>query len=226
MYASGSTWLYNATRDVAARLYPELPVSGLYAEGVDALSRLPGGLTVVKTHHLPPPAARLMLGRAERIMLSLRDPRDAVTSLMQHMGQSFLQALHWVEDSALFCARHAADTRTALFIYETGFTETPTTFDLLGTALGGTLTETARAELFAATRREAIEAKIARLRMLPTSWRNPATGDLLDRDTQWHRHHAGRSGEVGRWRRLLPPEGAQTIERRLGGFMRDFGYLP
>jgi hypothetical protein len=224
MYASGSTWLYNTTRDVAGQLYPEAWVNGAYAEGMEALTRLPPGLNVVKTHHLPRPAGQFLHARADRILLSLRDPRDAVTSLMQHMGQSFLQALHWAEESALFCARHAGDARATLFIYETGFTEAPGTLDLLAAALGGTLPAAARAALFTSTRREAIEAKIATLEALPTSWRNPANGDLVDTDTQWHRHHAGRSGEVGRWRRLMPPEGVAVIERRLGGFMREFGY--
>jgi len=224
MYASGSTWLFNAARDVASRLYPQEIVAGHYAEGMEVLNNLPAVLNVVKTHQLGRTEARFLEARAERILVSVRDPRDAVTSLMQHMGQSFLQALHFVENSGHFAGRHAGDARAELFRYESGFTDSEAIFDHLAAAFGGALAPEARQELFAATRRAKIEEKISRLEDLPTSWRNPANGDVVDRDTQWHRHHAGRSGESGRWHRLLPREGVALIERRMAGFMKEFGY--
>lgn len=227
MYASGSTWLFNAVREVAAVLYPARRVSGRWAGGMKELIDLkaPGAaLHVVKTHELTPVAAKFMQARAGAIFLSLRDPRDAVTSLMQHMGESFAQALRRIELSAQITARHAGDTRTKLFIYESGFTETAAVFDDLAAVLGGTLTADQRQMLFNATRRGKIEEKISRLAELPTVWRNPATDDLLDRDTQWHRHHAGRNGETGRWRHALAPREVVAIEQRLADFMRDFGY--
>lgn len=225
MYASGSTWLYNAAREVAAALHPAQRVAGHYAEAMKPLKALPPALNVVKTHDPGAAAAGFLAARADRIFVSLRDPRDAVTSMMQHMGQSFPQALQRVEASAQRAARFAGDARAKLFIYEFGFTETEAAFDNLASALGGALSPAQRASLFAATRRGKIEEKISRLAELPTAWRNPVTDDLLDRDTQWHRHHAGRSGETGRWRRLLAPQKAAQIERRMAGFMREFGYL-
>ena len=224
MYASGSTWLFNAAREVAAVLYPTQRVAGHYAEEMRALKGLPPALNVVKTHELSPAAAEFLAGRADKILVSLRDPRDAVTSMMQHMGQNFPQALQRVEASAHFAARFAGDARSTLFIYESGFTEAAGVFDDLAAALGGRLTAAQRDELFAATRRDKIEEKISRLAELPCVWRNPVNGDLLDRDTQWHRHHAGRSGESGRWRRMLPAREAAHIEQRMADFMRSFGY--
>jgi hypothetical protein len=224
IYASGSTWLFNAVRDVAAVLYPDRRVCGRWAGGMKQLKNLGGAVQVVKTHELIPMAAKLMRSRADTIFLSLRDPRDAVTSLMQHMGEQFPQALQRIETSARFAARHAGDTRTSLFIYESGFTETEAVFDELAAALGGTLTEEQRRTLFNSSRRSKIEEKISRLADLPTAWHNPATDDLLDRDTQWHRHHAGRSGEIGRWHHALAPGEVVAIEHRLAEFMRNFGY--
>ena len=48
---------------------------------------------------------------------------------------------------------------------------------------------------------------------------NRETGDLLDPATQWHSHHANRTGEVGSWRRELTREQVRVIEARLGGWM-------
>jgi hypothetical protein len=224
MYASGSTWLFNAVREVASVLYPARRVTGRWAGGMKALKNLDDALNVVKTHELTPAAAKFMQARADVIFVSLRDPRDAVTSLKQHMGEDFAQALRRIETSARLAARHAGSARSRVFIYESGFTETASVFDDLAAALGGTLSEAQRRTLFNATRRGKIEEKISRLAELPTAWRNPANGDLLDRDTQWHRHHAGRSGETGRWRHALAPQEVVAIEHRLADFMRSFGY--
>jgi hypothetical protein len=224
MYASGSTWLFNAARAVAALLYPEERVAGHFAENMKKLKTLPAALNVVKTHDLGPTATGFLRKRAGPILVSVRDPRDAVTSMMQHMGHGFWQALQYVEASAQSAARLAGDGRACLFVYESGFTETADVFDQLAAALGGTLTMAQREGLYAATRREKIEEKISQLAALPTAWHNPVTDDLLDLDTQWHRHHAGRSGEVGRWRHRLPAQEAALIERRMTSFMRQFGY--
>jgi hypothetical protein len=225
MYASGSTWLFNAARAVAATLYPDLHIAGHFADEARRPRPLPRALNVVKTHDLPFASARFMGAQADVILISLRDPRDAVTSMMQHMRLDFAPALRRAATSGQFAAGFHADARSSLYIYESGFTDTAETFDSLATALGGELTDAQRAALFTATRRSKIEEKISRLADLPTAWRNPADGDLLDRDTQWHRHHAGRDGESGRWRRMLQvPEVAQ-IEQKMAGFMRSFGYL-
>jgi len=226
MYASGSTWLFNAARDTAVAALPEQRVTGLYAETLDVLRGLdPAVLNVVKTHHLPQDATNFMALNATRILVSIRDPRDAVTSLMQHMGLPFAMALQWVERSGAFCAHFARDKRAELFVYESWFTDDPATFDRLEAACGGSLGTQARAELFTQSRRSVIEAKIARLEELPTMWRNERSGDLVDTATHWHRHHAGRTGEVARWARLLPEEAARVIEARMADWMRRFGYL-
>ncbi len=226
MYASGSTWLYNTARQVAQAMYPDTKVAGSYAERMDVLKRLkPSVLNVVKTHDLGLPEASFLAMRATRIVLSIRDPRDAVTSLMQHMGHDFPQALERVEKSATFCAHFASDKRAELFTYEAGFTDDIATLDRLAAFFGGTLNAQMREHLFRQSRRDAIEAKIARLEELPTVFRDSRSGDVLDMDTQWHLHHAGRTGEVGRWQRLLTPAAAREIERRMNGWMRLFGYL-
>ncbi len=227
MYASGSTWLYNTARQVAQAMYPDAKVAGTYAERMDVLKRMkPRALNLVKTHDLGLPEANFLAVRATWIVLSIRDPRDAVTSLMQHMGHDFPQALERVEKSATFCAHFASDKRAELFTYEAGFTDDIATLDRLAAVFGGALEAQMRERLFMQSRRDAIEAKIARLEELPTVFRDSRSGDVLDTDTQWHLHHAGRTGEVGRWRRRLAPQEAREIEQRMDGWMCRFGYLP
>jgi hypothetical protein len=59
---------------------------------------------------------------------------------------------------------------------------------------------------------------------MPGTLRDPRSGDMLDPETQWHRHHAGRAGEVGGWRRILSPAQATTVERRMADWMAASGY--
>jgi hypothetical protein len=226
MYASGSTWLFNTTREVARAVAPERPVTACYAESLKMLKpvKTGSGIKIVKTHHLPLPASHYMNRHATDILLTVRDPRDAVLSLTGHMGETLGTAMDLVEGSAMFCQLHAGDARSRVLKYEDGFVDDPGTLDMLARLFGGSLDAAAREALFAGSRRAAIEAKIAKLEALPTTFINTKSGDVVDLDTQWHRHHANRTGEVGRWRRLLAPEAARRIEQRLGGWMRDFGY--
>ena len=226
MYASGSTWLFNAVREVAAEVRPATPAISCYAENLKMLAPVltPGGVKIVKTHQLDARAEAFMNSQAGAILLTVRDPRDAVVSLMQHMRHSFFLALATVERSALFCQRYAADPRSRLLRYESGFIDEPRTFDMLAGICGGELSEDARARLFARSRRGAIEARIARLEELSTTVSDRRSGDVVDLVTQWHRHHAGRSGEVGRWRRLLSPDAVLIVEQRMGGWMKALGY--
>ena len=182
------------------------------------------GIRIVKTHQLDAKAEAFMKEAATAILLTIRDPRDAVVSLMQHMRHSFFAALATVERSALFAQRYAADPRTVLWRYEAGFIDEPATFDTLAATLGGALAAPARAALFAQSRRAAIEARIARLEELPTTVKDPRSGDVVDMVSQWHRHHANRDGAVGRWRQLLTPDAVAIVEQRLGAWMTALGY--
>ncbi len=223
MYASGSTWLFNATREVAAAVSPE-PAISCYAETLKMLAplRAPTAIKIVKTHQLDRRADAYMARYAGVILLTIRDPRDAVASMMLYMRRDFAEALAAVERSAWYCQRFAADPRTLLLRYESGFIDDPTTLDRLAAACNGELQAPTRAAIFAATRRAAIEARIARLDDLPTTVTDGA--DVVDLVSQWHRHHANRTGEIGRWRRLLDADAVALIDRRLAGFMAAHGY--
>jgi hypothetical protein len=225
MYASASTWLFNATRQVAGCVLPGTRVAGCYAETLGVLEALdPGVLNIVKTHCLDREGTNYAAAHATHILISVRDPRDGVTSLMQHMRHSFVQALEKIETSGNYCGQFANDPRAVLFSYEDGFTDDPATFTRLAGIFNRQLGAGDISALHAANTRAAIDAKIAALEQLPTAYTDPRSGDVVDTDTHWHRHHGNRTGEVGRYARLLPPEGIRIIETRMSGFMEQFGY--
>jgi hypothetical protein len=226
VYSSGSTWLFNAVRSVAAAAFPERT---LLTSFVYKAASVPGPadertVVIVKSHHTEAAAAQMLRDRAAVIWLSVRDPRDCVASMMRYNDLDFREALRTVEASAHYCGRFAADIRARVFRYEDGFIENAATLDRIGEELGANLSLSQRNQIHQDLRRPAIERFIAQLPAMPSAVREPATGHIYDQATHWHDHHANRSGEVGRWRHELTADQVAAIEGRLGGWMRRFGY--
>ncbi len=226
MFASGSTWLYNVALAVAAEMRPGGPIDGRFvfsaadAAGLDA----PGVLHVVKAHQIRR-GVGAVASRADAIVVTLRDPRDAVVSLMQYQKFSFYRALLNVCYAAEACFALGADPRAVTLHYELGFIDDPRTIDGLARHMGGSVSRRRRDEIFEATRRPAIEAFIARLAHQPGTITD-RHGDVYDLASHWHRHHAGRTGATGRWPGLLYPAQVHGIEAALGDWMACFGYRP
>ena len=227
MYASGSTWTYNVMRAIAAADEPGRAVHGGFVNtlaDVAALDASDDAIRVVKSHDLPADAAAALRRLAVGLCVTLRDPRDAVTSLMLYQRFPFDTALDWVGRSARFCEGMAGDPAALVLRFEAGFPDDPATLDRIAGAMCAGLAAADRESVFAQSRRAAVEAVIAGLPTSPTMRRDAQSGDLEDPETQWHAHHAGRSGEVGRWRRMLSADQARTVQRELRGFMERFGY--
>jgi len=225
-YASGSTWAYNIMRAVAAVGFGGRVRTSRFAQNRADLAGIEdaAGLHVVKTYDVPADAAGLLLAQAPRVVVTVRDPRDAVTSLMRFQGDGFEKARKAVAKSNWFAARLVEKGTEALVLrFEDRFTEDAAGVMRIADYLGIALTPGAAAAIFAAHRREAVERFIAKLPGAPGTRPN-GPEDWFDVATQWHRHHAGRDGEIGRWKRLLLPGQPNAIEAECGVFMDRFGY--
>jgi hypothetical protein len=225
MYASGSTWAYNVMREIVAVLHPDRPVIGRFVNTLADLAGIDDDASqVVKSHDLAEDVAVALSGRADHLVVTIRDPRDAVTSLMLYQRYPFAMALDTIAKSAEFVGGFAADKRTLLLRYEDGYPDDPTTPARLARSFGAELPATQAQAIFANSRRAAIEQTIKDLATLPGAQHDPRSGDIFDPQTQWHKHHAGRTGEVGRWRRLLLPGQITAVEQKLADWMARFGY--
>jgi hypothetical protein len=217
MYASASTWLFNAVRDMAA-LRGE--VKTCFWSGTANLAGLtaPGRTMVVKSHEITDPATvNWLAANASHILITLRDPRDAVTSLMIHHGYEFDRALDHVAAAARLCVRFAADRRALVLAYESLFFEKPETLSAVDARLGLNTTAPSRQPIFDRLLRAEVEKHIANMPRLPGMLQDRISGDMLDPATHWHTHHAGRTGEIARWRHKLTAAQATKVEARLAG---------
>jgi hypothetical protein len=227
MYSSGSTWVFNGIRSVGNTLFPGEPHIGLYAEAMDQLPPrwLEADRLIIKSHHSDEAATALLLRHADRIWISIRDPRDCVASASTYMFPNFDSALDAVTRSALHCQRFILDPRSVVLRYEDGFIDDAVTLDRFAAARSRTLLPQDRDRLFQQTRRAAIESMIQEFDPSETV-DDGFVGHRVHMETQWHTHHLNRTGQVGRWRHTLTAAQAVEIHRRLGLWMEQFGYLP
>ncbi|HUB43745.1 MAG TPA: hypothetical protein VMB73_02060 [Acetobacteraceae bacterium] len=229
MYASASTWTYNVVKHVAATLLPDKPVlSRFVADALPTPEEAAANTVVVKTHAAT--AYEELARRATAIIVTIRDPRDAIASLLTHNKPPFEIALNVTEATAGMCGHFMSDPRALALKFEDRFFDRPATVARIAARFPDALPDADAARIFAALRRDAVDSFIANLETLPsaTTEFDEVTGhwDTYDPLTGWHKHHAGRTAEIGRWRRELTAEQVVAIEQRLGPWMMRFGYAP
>lgn len=228
MYSSASTWTFNVVQRIAGSIAPDRPVLPAFVvDGIpdcDEESRT----LVVKTHATT--VAQELGQRAQAVVITIRDPRDAVASLMRHNKAPFDIALGVTEASAWTCAQFTTHRQSALLKFEDRFFDDPGTVERIAALFPGVLPNSVSKRIFAQLRRDSVDAFIASLETLPTTecHFDGVTGqwDTYDEVTGWHKHHAGRNAEIGRWRRDLSDLQVMTIQQRMRPWMERFGYCP
>jgi hypothetical protein len=219
MYASASTWTFNVARRILGEV-PGAPALSIFMANHETTipPSNPGAVQLIKSHEIEDSRLLAELARrSARIIVTVRDPRDAVASMMAAQPtHSFEHALDLVARSAMLCREFAADQRTLLLDYESRFFERPEVVADLARHMACQVEVCAAREIFDALMRTEVEKYIANLPGLPGVLENPESGDLLDPVTHWHSHHAGRTGEIGKWRRVLSLAQIEHIERRMG----------
>ncbi len=215
LYASASTWAFNAVRmlhEATGR-----PAKTYFLSGAANFAPFAEHVThIVKSHEITDPATAQELGRrAEKILITIRDPRDAVASMLRHHQHGFDKTLDLVEQTLKLCVRYAGDPRAKLLAYESRFHEQPAAISAFAAHLGLNPSPQACASIFEQLQRKNVEKYIAQMPRMPGILQNRESGDLLDPRTHWHTHHAGRSGEIGRWQHELNLEQARAVQDRL-----------
>lgn len=99
LHSSASTWVFNVVRELLVASFGEASVQGHYA---DEMAQLPAeGLPllrhfVLKSHQGSRELDDWLLGNDFRIVLSIRDPRDAALSMAQRFKAPLAFASGWI----------------------------------------------------------------------------------------------------------------------------------
>jgi hypothetical protein len=228
LFSSGSTWLFNLVRQIWLQEVGEasaLPGDHLRSVFADDLADLPltafGARRLVLKSHAPQEMLVKMMSLARcPIVIAVRDPRDAVVSLMQRFGATFAQALDQVANSAKIIVR-VDETLGPKHIlrYEDGFIGEPEVFDKISVLLGVTPKPEVRTKILDSLSPKAVNAMVQQL---------IAAGIISERRnydpvTHWHRGHLG-DGRVGKYVTSLSELEQRVVLWRTAKFCRRFGY--
>ena len=224
MYGSGSTWAYNLARGIAHGRADQ--ITSLYADHFAALPALPRGfgLLLLKCHRPDAPLQQFLAEQARgRLLLTVRDPRDAVVSLLQRfpnmLSHQFDNALEWVAASAAALVPVAQQPGAKVLRYEDRFIGSTACFDQVAAMLRASPSQQQRQNLLEDLSPEGVRRTIRHLEATG-SIRGEACPDL---QTHWHANHV-RDGQVGKYADYLTRAQEAEVLQRTTAYRRHFGY--
>lgn len=199
-------------------------IKAIYLDEADeaAANAVRGAGFMLAKSHSPRPSLRNLIdpGRVP-VIITLREPRDAVASMMLRWNIGFDLACERVSRSAGALATFA-DCPALRFRYEDGFTKDERCVDAVAALLGVALTAADRAALLADLAPESVRQRIESWRQSGVLGRGAPDAEF-EPETHWHLDHVG-DGEVGKWRRVLGPVQAARVGFRTRSYARAFGY--
>jgi|GEM_PF-2402164 len=234
LYGSASTWLYNACRRVLACDSRELRIASFFSDrplsedggtpGAPSPFATPGwDAAVVKMHEGSAEALELINSEGVQVLITIRDPRDCLISVMDRFGWRFETALDRIEASLRLVDRVLQVPGALILRYEEGFMREVGTLQRIARCLARDLDEETSSRLFA----ELTPARIDGLTRDysandETLGTNPA-GRLFHRISHWHQGHCG-DGAIGKWRYSLRPAQEALVRARIWREITRLGY--
>ena len=225
LQSSGSTWLFNVVIELLrASSGSHSAVVPFFANTADAFPEFDAApeYLVVKTH-APARSLRFLAEfAAGPVLMSVRDPRDAVASLMSRFRSSFDIARERVVQSAAALVALSRSGRVELLHYETRFFEQQHTVARIADFLKLELAPETLERIGHSLSRDAVSRKIAEL--VDTGVFGPEPdADAYDRQTHWHPGHLG-PARVGQYSEVLSAREQASVILLTREFCRHFGY--
>jgi hypothetical protein len=232
MEASASTWLYNVTIEIVKLKFPKYyNIQSSSLVGLQPKFVYEGKVVfewpipridepdafIIKSHAIERDFYWFLRASGAKFILSVRDPRDALSSMISRFKES---EQGWAEYlsrsiSSIFTARH--DTDNIIFLYEDRFFETFEAVGKVADYLKITLTSDQLATIAAKFTRENVKEIVQRLEELPAD-RVAAdhAGRIRDARSQFTAGHVG-DARSDKWRENINPALHSVVDRSFGG---------
>lgn len=227
MFGSASTWAYNASIGL---LRASVSCMAGFAAALDADVVPPnvpdGAALVLKNHGWGNPAAFVDRRPEVRCIVTVRDPRDAVTSLMKRFSYDYRTALHYAAAGAGGVVAVARRTERSMTLrYEAGFMDDVETVRKTAAFLNLSPPDGHAAAVFASLRPEAVRAAVAAAERDGRFPKGLPPGETADPATQWHPNHIGER-TPGQYARFLSEDRQREIMTAMPEYCAFFGYGP
>lgn len=217
LHGSASTWVFNVVRELMAEAAVVHPCHATGPEDLRGLS----GAVVAKTHGWPG-LAGFAREQGAGLIVSVRDPRDAVLSLAQRFGETLDRAVAGVARDCR-AALECAEAGFPVLRYEDRFFERPATVAALAGCLGLAVSGAAAARIFQSYTTEATRALAAGVTALPPERLAGGGSMRFDRITQITSTHIG-DGRSGKWREAFTSDQQARLTLLFQPFLARFGY--
>ena len=224
LYSSASTWMFNLVRLLLKRQQPA-GLKSLYMDEFNeaAERQIDGAALVLAKSHIPGASLKAMLERNDGpLIVTVRDPRDAVASMMLRWNVAFELALWRVGKSARALVTLAHHRPSFVCRYEDGFTQGNACIDAVAEWLRIPVLPGERDGVLADLMPEAIRQRIAAWKSAGVLGKGAADTEF-EPETHWHAGHLG-DGSVGKWSRVLSAAQAARVQYATRRFCQAFGY--
>jgi hypothetical protein len=238
--SSASTWLYNVIAEILRRRDAAEAASYVRSEGApnrrgenvkqfyaDSPDAFPSfdsysDMLVIQTQR-PSTALCAMANRQRlQVVMTIREPRDAMASLMKRFGYSFSAAFRAVAAGNTQMVDLLRSSSPLLFRFEDRFYDREATIPMVAEFLGIELAAPLVREIFNGLTREAVSRRIETLRQSGAfgSARQPV---VHDPQTRWQLGHVGDIA-IGQHAELLSREQQKSVLEVTAEYCWEFGY--
>ena len=220
LHGSASTWVFNVARELMIAAAGG-EIATCYA---DEPAQLPAGGArplVIKSHHGGVALDAWLKAERARVILSVRDPRDACISMAQRFRAPLGSTVVWLANDCNRMLRLAGEGYPMLR-YEDGFFDDPASVGRVADWLGVPVTQMLAETIFSRYSTDAVRAFSGRLGDLPAERISMVNDFRMDKVTQILGPHIG-DLQVGKWYDLAPKLQIE-LTNLFGPFLDRFGY--
>ncbi len=225
LFSSASTWLFNVVAKVLSgfQLDPKFSVLQFYADSVDDFPDAQNVCLVAKCH--TPKYSLLLLPTLcdAHVIITVRDPRDAVVSLVDRFGLPYERALKRVRKSAGAITKLAKNSRPLILRYEDKFFSDHGSISMISRHIGVDVSNHNCELIFDLLRSEAVKQQISAMQEAGV-FGTDSGPDSFDVVTHWHPGHVG-DGSTGKYLDRLPLERQAEILIETKEYCDYFNYL-
>lgn len=223
--SSASTWVGNIVAQIVQRGDPGREYIRSYADSLALLKRMPQtnrcNITM-KSHHPGKELGLLAKSGAAKVIMTMRDPRDCVASLMQRFERPFDQSCRDIE-SSLAHIDEIWSSDVLRLRYESRFMDKVETIEQIATYLDVPLGRELIQNLHKRFSFSEVKKYIETIPSLPASERNLDGGNISDRRTGFFANHMT-DGLTGKYARVLDETQKCVVNDRFGYYLARFGY--
>lgn len=223
MFGAGTTWTFNILRN--ASLGRRQSVFSTYAEDITLalVSKLHShDVLILKGHMLGEQSSEFVRLGIAKLFAPVRDPRDAICSLMNRFDYSFASALRSVAHSAENILTTQINLPHLALRYEDGFMNEVHSVEKICAFLGWGISKQDAHDLLEELRPEKVKSLIKRLEEDRTIARTRPKYSA-DKETSWHPNHVG-DMKIGKYHSQLSSRQLEQANERLRKFIEHFGY--